>query len=402
MGLFTNEVFKKREAWGYIWVLLVRGASWTTWVFTSVAILKYANNSVGCSAKGYEIAFNSTLDRFQTEDEADVFESDCEGQIEFLGKYMTPNTSIPYTASIGAFIGTFTAPIFGSIIDTTSERKLWTFATLFVVWACNAIQIFTSQSNWLAILLLQNFVHRLTWQTHISCVAAFCTEIAEGEAQIVALQSGGRVIETSAMVLTLFAIVVGSTLAGFGDDLGKTASFGQALVTVLTFPFLIICYRRFEDRKALNVTTSNVLTAGFKQLFKTTKLLWKENRSVLQYLVGLSFCDAANSNILNLLPVYAVSQLKLESPALFTGIAMIMCIPGALLTKQLAMKFGIRKQLGNIYIGNAITTILLVVFVYQKTGTTMALLGVAVLYGIFIGGVYPMQKGLCKFALNLD
>jgi MFS family permease len=153
---------------------------------------------------------------------------------------------------------------------------------------------------------------------------------------------------------------------------------------------------KFEKRGALNTSSSSVFIAGFKQLYQTTKLLWKENRSVLQFLVGLAFCDAANSNVLTLLPVYATSQLKLENPSLFTGIAMICCIPGALLTKTLGTKYGLRRQLGNILAGSAFTTFLLVMFVHQKSGTSGRLLLISVLYGLFIGGTYPMQKGLCE------
>jgi hypothetical protein len=76
MGIVTDNVFQKRESWGYVYILLIRGSSWTTWVFLSVAILKLANNSVGCSAKGFEMGWNATMNRTQTEDEANVSEVD--------------------------------------------------------------------------------------------------------------------------------------------------------------------------------------------------------------------------------------------------------------------------------------------------------------------------------------
>lgn len=120
MGLLTSSVFRRREAWGYLWVLLLRGMGWTTWVFLSVAILKYSNNSVGCTAKGYEMTWNATMNRTQTEDEANIAEVDCEGKIDFLGTSMTPSTAIPFTTSIGILITTLMAPIFGAIIDRTS------------------------------------------------------------------------------------------------------------------------------------------------------------------------------------------------------------------------------------------------------------------------------------------
>jgi len=141
---------------------------------------------------------------------------------------------------------------------------------------------------------------------------------------------------------------------------------------------------------ALNKTTGNIVTSGFGQLGKTTKLLWTENRQVLQYLIGLSFHDAANGNVFVLFPIYAMLQVKLANPALFTGIAMIMCIPGALLTKKIGTKIGLRKQLGNIQVANAVITIALIAL-FHKEGALLGVLLVATGYGLTIGGTYPMQ-----------
>jgi hypothetical protein len=117
MGIFTDPVFKKREAWGYIWVLLVRGCSWTSWVFLSVAVMKFANNEVGCSDKGYEIAFNTTMNRTQTEEEAEISDIDCTGKLTAYGKLMTPGTIVPYFTSIGIIFTVILSPIFGAIVD---------------------------------------------------------------------------------------------------------------------------------------------------------------------------------------------------------------------------------------------------------------------------------------------
>mmetsp|Transcript_11833 Transcript_11833/g.23926 ORF Transcript_11833/g.23926 Transcript_11833/m.23926 type:complete len:498 (-) Transcript_11833:30-1523(-) len=393
MGLLTSSVFQRREAWGYLWVLLLRGIGWTTWVFLSVAILKYSNNSVGCTAKGYEMTWNATMNRTQTEDEANIAEVDCEGKIDFLGTSMTPSTAIPFTTSIGILITTLMAPIFGAIIDRTSIRKLWTFVSLAIFVGTNAIQIFATADNWIFMLCMQNFVGRLGFTMHVACVAAYCTEIAEGEEEIVALQSAGRVIETGAMVGTLFMTIIGSTVLGFGTDVGATATFAQALATAFSVPIFFYSYARFEERPALNKTEGNILIAGWVQLFNTAKALYSDNRYLFQYLCGLSFCDGANGNVFVLFPIYAMLQVKLENPALFTGLAMIVCIPGALLTKGVATSIGIRKQLGNILLSNALINAALAGLIYQE-GNVLGVLIVALSFGLTIGGTYPMQKGM--------
>ena len=155
MGLFSDPVFRKREAWGYIWILLIRGTSWTTWVFLAVAILKYANNSVGCTSRGFEIMMNSTMDRSQTEDEANAAEVECTGEIPFLGRLLTPSTSIPFVASIGSIACLLITPVFGVLIDRTTKRKLWTFGTLGAYVGTSALQIWSNADNWLLMLVMQ-------------------------------------------------------------------------------------------------------------------------------------------------------------------------------------------------------------------------------------------------------
>lgn len=392
-SLFSSTVFNKLEAWGYVWILLVRGVSWTTWVFTAVAVLKLANGEVGCTQTGHEIGFNETMNRTQTIEEADIWEVECEGKVSVLGSYMTPSSVIPFTTSVGLFVSTVLTPISGAIIDRTNRRKAITFGSLGVYVAINAFQSLIGESTWLIVLLLQNIFGRIAFALHVSCIAAYCTEIAENEEETIALQSVGRVFETGAMVGTLFAVLIGGGVLGIGEDVVKKAAFGQVLATVISAPVFFYAMSRFENRPALNKTQGSVFTSGFVSIIATVKDLWSNNRYVLQYLIGISFNDAANGNVFVLFPIYAMLQVKLEDPALFTGIAMIMCIPGALITKSLATKFGLRRQLGNILVGNAVITLLLIL-VFYKEGATTGILIVAIAYGLTIGGTYPMQKGL--------
>ena len=211
--------------------------------------------------------------------------------------------------------------------------------------------------------------------------------------QIVALQSAGRVFETAAMVGTLFSVIIGSTILGFGEDVAATATFAQALTTAISIPIFFYSYVRFEERPALNKTGGNIFVAGWVQLFTTAKTMYSENRYLFQYLCGLSFCDGANGNVFVLFPIYAMLQVKLENPALFTGLAMIVCIPGALLTKRVATNMGIRKQLGNILLSNAFINATLAGLIYQE-GNILGILIVSLCFGLTIGGTYPMQKGM--------
>jgi MFS-type transporter involved in bile tolerance (Atg22 family) len=244
-------------------------------------------------------------------------------------------------------------------------------------------------------IFLQTIVGRLAFSLHVSCVAAYCTEIAEGETEIIALQSAGRFVEVSSMVLTLFAIIIGSAVIGAGEDVVRTAAFAQTFVTVVSVPVTVYSFLRFESRPALNKTTGSVLTSGFASLFHTASMLYKQNRAVLQFLVGLSFSDGAAGSVFVLFPIYALMQGKMEPSqvAPFTGIGMIMCVPGVFLAKALGTKFGLKRQLGNIQLLNIGVTLFLVITVTGAGKALFIALG-AFGYGLASGGFYPMQKGL--------
>ena len=101
------------------------------------------------------------MNRTQTEDEANLVEIDCTGEIDFMGKMMTPSTAIPFTTSIGVILSCVISPIFGALIDRTEKRKLWTFMSIGLFIFINALQIFTTPDNWVLMLALQNFVARI-------------------------------------------------------------------------------------------------------------------------------------------------------------------------------------------------------------------------------------------------
>jgi hypothetical protein len=89
------------------------------------------------------------------------------------------------------------------------------------------------------------------------------------------------------MVGTLFAVLIGGGIM-FGEDVVAVAVFGQVFATVFSVPLMVMALARFESRPALNKTEGNVLTSGFMQIGKTVKLLWSENRAVLQVLSDAS------------------------------------------------------------------------------------------------------------------
>jgi hypothetical protein len=191
MGLLSNPVFAKLEAWGYLWLLSLRGVGFTTNIFMNIALLKFGYGSVGCTPTGSDIGYNATMDRVQTIEEADLAGDECQGTLPLVGLPILSGYILLNT--ISTTMALLVTPIFGTIVDHSPSRKFHTFATCSVYVLVNAIAIAASPSNWFVMICLALFLQQGAYQFHVACVAAYCTEIADGDEQIIALQNAGRV-----------------------------------------------------------------------------------------------------------------------------------------------------------------------------------------------------------------
>ena len=245
----------------------------------NIALLHYGYSSVGCTGTGKEIAFLTTIDRYQTTEEAEEADIECTGLVwgmKLVSAYLLLN-------SISVVFSLIVTPIFGSFIDFSPNRKFWTIFTASIYVSINGIQIFANEQNWLIMVLLALFIQSVAYQAHKACVGAYCTEVAEGEEEVVALQSAGRVWELVTMLSAL--VIIGGLGVVAGNDVGRTAMIGQIVATAYCVPFTFLSYKRLEERPALHKDDGNKeWSKGFKQLWNTTKLLYSTNYMVLQYL----------------------------------------------------------------------------------------------------------------------
>ena len=199
--------------------------------------------------------------------------------------------------------------------------------------------MFVNESNWAIFVIMSLFSVQLVRDFHNPCIAAYCTEIAEGEEQLVALQTVGRVLELIAMLV--FLAGVGIVGAFIELDVVGTAALGNGVFLVMGLPTLAFASTRLQERPVLREKrTGGSILDPIVQLLSTIRMLWNENRSLLQYLIGVACTDCANAGLTFLMPLYAMQQLNVENPTSLVGLTMVSSIPGALIGKNLGMKWG--------------------------------------------------------------
>ncbi|GMH64509.1 hypothetical protein TrST_g99 [Triparma strigata] len=397
-ALFSNPVFRKLEAWGYLLILSIRGTGFSTSIFMNIALLQFGYASVGCTGTGKEIGFNVTSGVHWTSEEAEEIGQDCAGEMK--GMNLPIVTGYLVLNSFSTVISTCSAPVFGSFVDSSPNRKIYTIATCAIYILINFFHAFSTQENWLLMVLLGLFVQRIAYSFNVACIDGYCIEIAENEEEVMTLQSIGRVVELSSMLLFLFFVGVLGFLVG--NDIAVTARMGNIIFTCLALPLLYLSHKRLAPRPALRSISggdsdSNYYSSRFfdtfSNLYKTLKDLKSSNRVLLQYLVGVSFIDSASGSIISLLPVYAMQQLNIPNPSSLVGLTMVCSIPGALLAKFLAEKRGTRFTLFTFVAGIMFGTSLLSALVYSDDAVG-GIIALCLLFGVTLGGIYPMQKSL--------
>ncbi len=392
--MLDSPVFQKTEAWAFLISVGSMGLAWIVWIFTQTAVIVYANEAAGCTAIGYNIAFNSTLGREQTDEEADAAEVDCQGKVHVFGSSMAPMSVLPMLTSLGTIITTILSPLVGALIDHTNYRRevLLSFAALYCF--INCLQIFTFASTWILMTTLQVVLAAFAWTVYMMCMTSYSVEIAEDDSELVALQSMGRVYEISGMVLLLPLVLILSSLMGF-SDVKTTARFAQSLVTIMSVPFFVMVMRRLKPRPALHEGSANISNA-YKQLVKTIGGLRKTNPYVLQFLVGVAFASSAGTSAFVLLPIYMNSQLKIEDPSPLVAIVTVMCIPGALISRAICNRFGVKAGISYVFVLNSVIYAYMILFVYME-GQYLEIAISAAVVGMALGGQFFTMK--CFFLI---
>lgn len=137
-----------------------RGAVVMSNIFLSTALIYLASASVGCVSKD-----KATGDM--------KVDDDCEEQVYGLFR---PAALITNIAAFSGFLSALFMPIAGAIIDFTDHRRAVGIGTSVFIVLVQATQIFTNQSNWMAMSILQALwgcSYMVLSKTYAFCVVSF-------------------------------------------------------------------------------------------------------------------------------------------------------------------------------------------------------------------------------------
>lgn len=294
------------------WILDTCGRGFTIAggaAFLAPTLLRLAKEEAGCLTE-------------PPEGETDVPE--CEGKIYGVRPSSLLTT---YTIIVGITSALF-LPLMGSIVDFTPHRRLMGRVFAFTYLLFLLPQVFINANTLLAVVILQFILTMIGWG-HATLAYAYLPELTSDEKVQNKYLANFTVVQFGSLVLFLATIVGISLAMDKVDDDIFTARLSMSMAFVLTSCCYAYAWSTFETRPAARKLPENasIWTEGFKQLWRTSKMISRDYRSIGWFYVAVATGDAAIGSLGIILVTYFTDVLLFTS--FDTGISVLVLLIGS-------------------------------------------------------------------------
>ena len=267
-----------RDAIGMSWLAPGRGMLVMSNVFMSISLLWLVKNAVGC----YDETTQSMI-------------PECDKEIHG----MKADSLITNIATLGAVLSALFMPICGAIVDYTPYRKQVGVGTALLLIVIQAVQIFTIQSTWFAMGILQA-VAGAVFQLQLLVAFAYYPEIRRTAGEVKMNKYNTNFSFTQYLFSVLFLVVI--TGIGLQTSDVVQAQISQGINTVTScITFGIGWFVYITPRPANKILPENqrLLLEGFKQNYRTAVAIGQQYKKGLRwYLLAVVFAEACKFSVL--------------------------------------------------------------------------------------------------------
>ncbi len=195
-----------------------------------------------------------------------------------------PSSLMTNIAALSGVLAAFLLPFIGAIVDYTRHRKLIGCIAAVVIMTVQAVQIGTVEATWFTMAILQALNGFFTAALRVVAFA-YLPEIQRIVGDEVMPRLNARFLIWGSWSQLLYLVVVagiGLLLKTFNDDV-VIAQIGQGADVILSGVFFALAFYFFTKKEARRELPekSFLLFAGFKQVFCTSRGIWKHYRSTL-------------------------------------------------------------------------------------------------------------------------
>jgi len=307
-------------------------------------------------------------------------------------------SSILTNASV--FTGLLTAvtmPLVGALVDHTDHRKVMGTVSAFVIVASLAGQLIISEDTWFIVLIME-IIGGYFLIMHITCVMAYLPDLSHDQIEMGHYTSRFQVTQYVAQgAYTILVIGVAFSIPNPTNL--KTAKI--SLIAALPFGVVFLTYAwtfLFRKRPRLRQVPpgSNLISTGFKQLWNTTVVVFKNYRALKWFMIALLFSPEAGAGVVLAIAVTFLTiyiNMNANEIGAVTLIMLFSNIPGALLSKYMCKKF---NPLNSFRMSEVMFAVVNGLICITMTGpeTKNLIYLYAALIGIAFGWMFPSQRTL--------
>ncbi|RJE72635.1 MFS transporter [Reichenbachiella sp. MSK19-1] len=308
--------------------------------------------------------------------------------VTFFGIEIDSSVLYSYAISFSFLIAVILYPVLSGIADYRGAKKSYMrFFTYLGSLACMGLFFFDGANIEIGILLA--ITASIGYASSVVFYNAFLPEIASESKMDAVSAKGFSMGYIGSVLLLIVSLVLVQMPETFGfDGAGSATQFVFLLVGLWWFGFAHIAFARLEDRPTKNKITSQVLSAGFRELQKVFTSL-KERASALRYLSSFFFYSMGVQSVMLLAPLFAAKEIGMESVEMIIVILIIqlVAIGGAYLFAWISILKGNKTSIMLaiiIWIGICIMAYM----IQDKT----SFYGLAAVLGLVMGGIQSISR----------
>lgn len=287
-------------------------------------------------------------------------------------------------------------PIMGAFVDHTDHRKALGSITAFVTVVSVGLQVMISQKTWFACFILE-VIGGFSLIVHQVCSLAYLPDLShdvQAMAHYTAILTVNQYLVQG--MFTIIIIVTGTKMTNLQTArlaAGLSCSIGVVLMGY-AWTFL------FRQRPKLRDVPpgSNLVTTGFKQLLRTSRVVFREYKALKWFMIALLFSPEAGSGVVLAIAVTFLTfyvQMSVYEIAIVSIIMLLCNIPGAFMSRKMCKVVNPLNSFRLAEICFACTNACIAIFVTGATKRDKNLLYLfGGLVGFSFGWMFPSQKTL--------
>lgn len=364
------------EATGWAMDAAARGPFFQIGTYMGSSILRLASLAAGCPSSG---GCTKTLYGLQ------------------------PSSLLTLSSTVVGVVAAIFMPLFGAVVDHTRHRKLVGVISGFITVLTTGMQIGISvqPNNWLYIYVV-DAIQSFALLVHVTSVFAYLPDLTLDHSVLPKYTAHFNIRQFLSMLTVGGIVILIGQVQGNSSSLQanvNTARNGAAIAFTYGAVFFGYAWTfLFRQRPALSKVPegSTLITAGFKQVYRTSRKIWNEYRALKWFMISLLWSPEQGSGVVQSITItFLTVVLRFSTLDIAKGALLLMVgtVVGSGVSPHLCRWL---NPLNSYRYGMVMLGIAIAVSAAYLDGPSKfsAVFGFAISWGFFMGWTYPTQRVL--------